>query len=356
MSTEGSRKVNVTVEAIVPAIGRSQRMGTEPMLNAHAVVNLRAGTALGLSPDSLRETIQSAFAAHGHRITVECLPPEAIEDAIARAAKSDIGALIVGGGDGTIGTAARHLVGTGKALGILPLGTMNRLAKDLEIPLTLPEAAAYLAAATPSEIDVAKVNGSIFLCNSIMGATLRYAVGRARMRGRPAAQRIPAYFGLISDILSSRRKLAIVVDNDGERLAIRALSVAVTNNGYDETTSWLRRPKLDGGKLTMYVSKHRTGWGMAKAFARAVIGRWHGDPEMAKLTGQTFVVHARGGLRRLANDGEIGKFELPLRYEILPRALTVLTAGSFDARAGDARAGEASAGNAGAEAAQTGPA
>lgn len=293
-------------------------------LVCRAIVNLRAGTALGLSPEVMRETIRSAFAAHGRDITVELLPPDAIEAAIVQAVREKVDVLIIGGGDGTVRTAARHLAGSNIALGILPLGTMNRLAKDLEIPLDLAQAAQFLARAKPMKMDVAKVNGSLFLCNSLMGATLRYSVGRARLRGRPAAERLPRYFALIREILGSRRKISIAVDNGREIIRIRALSVAVTNNSYDEDTTWLRRSKLDSGKLTMYVSKHRSGWGLAKALLRALLGRWDGDPEMAKLTGTGFVIHSPLKRKRLANDGEISKFATPLRYEIVPRALTVL--------------------------------
>lgn len=301
-------------------------------MRVHAIINLRSGTSLDLTPDQMREAVEKAFTASGHRVVVDCLPPEELEGAIVRAAKSNIDALVVGGGDGTIRTAARHLMGSRIALGILPLGTMNRLAKDLEIPLTLPEAAKFLAEATPSQIDVAKVNGIVFLCNSLMGATLRYSVTRARLRGRPALERFPKYLSTIRGVLSSRRKLSIVVDNGDDRLQIRALSIAVTNNGYDETTPWLRRPKLNQGKLTLYVSKHRSGWGLAKALARALVGRWDGDPEMAKLTGTRFVIHARKSRLRLANDGEIEKFDAPLTYEIVPRALNVLTHETYDLR------------------------
>ncbi len=295
-------------------------------LACRALVNLRAGTALGLSPDVMRETIRNAFAAQGYDITVECLPPDAIEPAIVQAVKEKIDILIIGGGDGTVRTAARHLAGSDIALGILPLGTMNRLAKDLEIPLDLTQAAQFLARAKPMNMDVAKVNGSLFLCNSLMGATLRYSVGRARLRGRPATERLPRYFALIREILASRRKISIAVDNGKELIRIRALSVAVTNNGYDEDTVWLRRSKLDRGKLTMYVSKHRSGWGLAKALLRALLGRWD-DPEMTKITGTGFVIHSPLKRKRLANDGEISKFDTPLRYEIVPRALTVLAKG-----------------------------
>lgn len=311
-------------DAIVPTPSENVRARNGAGMQVRAIINLRAGTALGLSEENMRDVIAGAFAQHGHSISVDCLPPEMIEDAIAEAAQQDIDALIVGGGDGTLRTAARHLMGSRIALGILPLGTMNRLAKDLEIPLDLPQAANFLATAQPTKIDVAKVNDSIFLCNSLMGTTLRYSVGRARLRGKPASERLPKYFRLIRDILSSRQKISIVVDNGSELLRLRALSVAVTNNSYDESTTWLRRSQLDRGKLTMYVSKHRNGWGLAKALLRAVLGRWDGDPQMDKLTGTRFVIHSPLKRKRLANDGEISKFETPLVYEIVPRALTVL--------------------------------
>jgi diacylglycerol kinase family enzyme len=315
---------NLAHASQVPASLDKESAEAPRPLSVHAIINLRAGTALDLAPDEIRAMVEHAFTARGHRIVVDCLPPQGIEDALARAAKSSIDALIVGGGDGTVRAAARHLMGGSVALGILPLGTMNRLARDLEIPLRLADAAAFLAAATPSRIDVAKVNGEIFLCNSLMGATLHYTVGRARLRGRPAIERLPRYLGLIRSVLSSRRKISVVVDNGEQRLSIRALSVAVTNNSYDETTPWLRRPRLNQGKLTLYVSKHRSGWGLAKAFARALIGRWDGDPAVTKLTGTEFVIHSRKRRARLANDGELAKFDTPLRYEIVPGALTVL--------------------------------
>lgn len=316
---------HVLTSDALEATTRTYAAGRRPSLKVRALVNLRAGTAMELCPEAMRDLIAQAFAAEGHRIEVDILPPENLDQAIADAARSDIDVLVVGGGDGTIRTAATHLMGTDKTLGILPLGTMNRLAKDLEIPLDLASAARYLATATPSRIDVAKVNDRVFLCNSLMGLTLRYSLARARLRGKPATQRLPAYFATLREILSSKDKISITVDHGEDRMRLRALSVAVTNNGYDETMTWLRRPRLDGGKLTMYVSKHRSGWGLAMAIGRALLGRWKGDPEMAKFTGESFVIRTPRRVKRLANDGEISKFETPLRYEICPRALAVLT-------------------------------
>lgn len=314
-------------EAALPdAPGADAKRPEQPFARwrVQAVVNLHAGAALGLTHGDIERTVTEAFTRAGHAISVVCVAPQRIEAAIAQAAASDIDVLVVGGGDGTVRTAARHVIGTDKAIGILPLGTMNRMAKDLEIPLSLGAAAEFLAAAVPSKIDVATLNGSIFLCNSIMGATLRFSVGRAMLRGRSARERLPRYFMILRDILSSRRKLSIVVDNGEERLRIRALSLAVTNNGYDETMSWFRRPRLATGTLTMYVSKHRSGVGLAMALGRALIGRWRGDPEMVKLTGSEFVIYTRKRSKWLANDGELCKFDTPLNYGIMPRALNIL--------------------------------
>ena len=54
--------------------------------------------------------------------------------------------MVAGGGDGTLSCAAGQLAGTGRPLGILPLGTLNHLARDAGIPADLEEAAAVIAA------------------------------------------------------------------------------------------------------------------------------------------------------------------------------------------------------------------
>ena len=77
--------------------------------------------------------------------------------------------LIVGGGDGTISAAASALVGTETRLGILPLGTLNHFARDLGIPTNLDEAAQRDRGRQQRRVDVAEMNGRIFINNSAIG-------------------------------------------------------------------------------------------------------------------------------------------------------------------------------------------
>jgi diacylglycerol kinase (ATP) len=67
--------------------------------------------------------------------------------------KHNYRAVIAAGGDGTIGTTASHLAGTGIPLGILPLGTSNDVARALGIPLDTATAAVVIASGVPTEVD-----------------------------------------------------------------------------------------------------------------------------------------------------------------------------------------------------------
>lgn len=65
--------------------------------------------------------------------------------------------VIAAGGDGTIEEVATALIHSPATLGILPLGTMNNLARSLGIPLDLPNAVLLLAMGTTRHIDVGRV-------------------------------------------------------------------------------------------------------------------------------------------------------------------------------------------------------
>lgn len=77
--------------------------------------------------------------------------------------------VVAGGGDGTINAVASVVVGSGTPFGVLPLGTLNHFAKDLNIPLELDAAIANVAQGVPHQVDVGEVNGRIFLNNSSLG-------------------------------------------------------------------------------------------------------------------------------------------------------------------------------------------
>ena len=73
------------------------------------------------------------------------------------------------GGDGTVNEVGRGLLGTDAALGIVPQGSGNGLARHLKVPLGLPAALRRLAAPAFSRMDVGVINDHPFFCTAGLG-------------------------------------------------------------------------------------------------------------------------------------------------------------------------------------------
>ncbi|MBF9239416.1 diacylglycerol kinase family lipid kinase [Hymenobacter sp. BT683] len=73
------------------------------------------------------------------------------------------------GGDGTVNEVGRGLLGTDTAMGIVPQGSGNGLARHLKVPLALPAALRQLAAPTFSRMDVGVINDHPFFCTAGLG-------------------------------------------------------------------------------------------------------------------------------------------------------------------------------------------
>jgi diacylglycerol kinase family enzyme len=289
------------------------------------VINGSAGSAITMSREQLAHAVEVPLRAAGHEVDFEVVAPERLEAAIKRAATADGDALIIGGGDGSVRSAAIALMGTGKALGIIPLGTMNLLARDLGIPLDIAQAVAVLGTAVPARIDMTRVNDRIFLCASILGLVTQYSAERQRLRGKRFYERLPAYVAVARLLLASRHRIAVAVDDGREVAVIRALSIAICSNDYDETSGMmLKRSRLDGETLTLYASRHRSGLGMVHAVVRILLGLGRNDPRLSTLKAKRLTVSTRQRRVWLANDGELEEVATPLVYSVLPGALTVL--------------------------------
>jgi diacylglycerol kinase family enzyme len=146
------------------------------------ILNQKAGRPGKIAPGTSPDELRAAFARVG--VEAEIRMPTASElNATVRAAAADRPeAVVVGGGDGTVRCAAEALAGSGVTLGVLPLGTLNHFAKDLQIPVKLEEAIALLAAGATREVDVGEVNGHVFINNCSLGAYAEAVRRRDRLR------------------------------------------------------------------------------------------------------------------------------------------------------------------------------
>lgn len=113
------------------------------------------------------EQAENILREHGwtlHRVHTE--RPDEVRAKAQAAVEAGYNLVIVAGGDGSIGQAADVLAGTQVALGIIPAGTGNILARDLGLPIPAPwyphafvEAARLLLTATWWRVDVGHARG-----------------------------------------------------------------------------------------------------------------------------------------------------------------------------------------------------
>lgn len=85
------------------------------------------------------------------------------------AIKQGVGLVVACGGDGTVDGCVTALRGTDVALGIVPTGTGNLLARALKIPLDLVGALNVITGGHHRRIDVADADGNTFLVLAGMG-------------------------------------------------------------------------------------------------------------------------------------------------------------------------------------------
>ncbi len=234
--------------------------------------------------------------------------------------------VIVGGGDGTIGAAASALVGGETSLGILPLGTLNHFARDLGIPGELAGAAALIASRSERRVDVAEMNGRIFINNSAIGLYPLMVVDRDLQRRRLGRSK------RLAMVVASLRTLArfghhrlTLTVNEEQEGRIDTPLLFVGNNDYRlDLGAPGRRESLDDGELCILVMRKKTRRGLIAASIRALINRSRSD-DMVRIDGVSRL-RVASGRRTLAVslDGEIVREAPPLDYRIRKRALRVI--------------------------------
>jgi diacylglycerol kinase family enzyme len=290
------------------------------------IVN-RSGGAAAKMGDALPKTLEQVFAAAGTNADISLIEGKQIPEAIEAAAKA--GRVIVAGGDGTAAGAAQILAGSDTELGLLPLGTLNHLARDLGIPIDLGEAADIAVNGQPAAIDVGEVNGQVFVNNASIGLyplMVRKREGLQRAKGWPKwLSTLPAALAVLERLPHHRLRLDW---GKGERAIVTPL-LFVGNNVYSLDRGEVgKRASLTDGKLSVYAVARRRRAALLWFAMRALVGRAERSLDFETLGEcETLTVNSSSGSIEIALDGELKRMDSPLEFRIRAGALTVLTPG-----------------------------
>jgi diacylglycerol kinase family enzyme len=279
-----------------------------------------AGGAAGRAGDSLPEQIESAFKAAGRSIALELVDGASLRKAIERQATTR--RVVVGGGDGTLNTAAAIVSEAGSELAILPLGTLNHFARQLQVPPDLEAAARLAANGAARRVDVAEAGERVFINNLSAGAYVELVRRREALELPKLLATIPAAWRTLRELRSRPFELAV----DDDQRSIRTLLLFVGNNRYEiEEGRPSERVTLEDGKLSVYAAAPLSRTALIAAALRTLAGhpRMHRDFVLDE-TAREVRIDGPGAALEVALDGEPCRFDLPLTIRIRPRALAVV--------------------------------
>ena len=239
------------------------------------IVNAGAGTAASQDCGTLCARIEALCAELGLDARVVSAPSDRIAGEIERAAAdSSVDAVVLGGGDGTLSGGAGLLADSGKVMGVLPLGTLNHFAHDLGMPDDLAEGLRVIAAGATRAVDLAEVNGRVFLNNCSIGLYPSAVRQRERLRRLHGTAKWTAMAHGAWDSLRRFRVFRLTLRfPDGPR-RLSTPQIVVGNNRYETRFFGLgKRDALDCGQLWVYAARNRGRFGFLRLVLRAMLGR-----------------------------------------------------------------------------------
>jgi diacylglycerol kinase family enzyme len=302
------------------AMSTRDAAGGCPTVPFPVLINPRGGSAQGLA-----EGLRTQSRRAGIPVALEEVDPRKLPTRLRTLMRAGTRRLAVCGGDGTLGTAAGVLAGSGVELAVIPGGTRNHLAADLGVPPRPEDALGLLTQGTPRAVDVGEVNNRVFVNNAALGVyprSVRRREAYSALLGwpkLPAAAR--AWVGLLGRM--PRYRLTLHAD-DGEPRTLVTPLLFVGNNHYHGEPLVPARRRLDDGRLHLIHLTVQDPTRFAYLVLRSLFGDYRRLPEVATLETSTASVHSRQRRLRVTLDGEVVLMRPPVHFTTRPAALRVL--------------------------------
>lgn len=187
------------------------------------VINPISGTG---NKDGVACNVQQRMAEAGFDVDVRFTTGRGDATRFAReAVDANYAGVLACGGDGTINETARALCNTGTALGILPAGSGNGLARHIGIPVDVDMALDVITKRNIVAVDFGSVNSNPFFCTFGIGFDAAVSHRFARQSRRGLLSYVKSAF---SEYLQFKPETYTISAN-GKILTEKAFLIAVCN-------------------------------------------------------------------------------------------------------------------------------
>jgi YegS/Rv2252/BmrU family lipid kinase len=229
------------------------------------------------------------------------------------------------GGDGTVSQLADTLCGTNIALGIIPFGSGNGLARHLGVPVKSAAAMKLIENGVVKKIDRGKINNRSFFCTAGVGfdAHIGKLFAESKTRGfwTYGKMTVKEFRNYVPEKYS--------IDIDGKKMEREAFLIAVANGGQYGNNAWIA-PKANAcdGILHVSILKPFHFWNTI-GIARKMFGKKLDTSEFLEtFTGKKIIINRKSeGAAHF--DGEPDAMGKELTITIDPGILNVVVPESF---------------------------
>lgn len=298
-----------------------------------AVLNRDGGTLQTTDLSAFSTRLHEILEGAGHRVVIDIVDADKVAAALDKAATArGVDVVLIGGGDGTISSAAARLMGRKKALAILPAGTMNLFARGLGIPQNLEKAVHAFAGGQIVAVDMASANGRPFIHQFSVGMHARMVQLREKMDFGSRFGKIRASARAAWTTINDPPAMKVTLTIGEAEVVTSASGIGVTNNLFGEN----HLPYADnpaGGLLGIYVTMTRQRGELLQFFFNMARGKWRDNQHVEIHQADRAVMEIVSSTKkpRAVLDGELVALEPKTVFEIHPQALRVLVpAGATD--------------------------
>ncbi len=278
---------------------------------------MRGEAALGRIEGSLAE---AGFAVERIAAPAPAGTVAALSAALSCAETQDT-RVVVAGGDGTIHAALPALVDTGVPLAILPVGSVNVLARELGIPPSLEAAIGVAKSGRLRQIDLGYANGRAFALMAGIGFDAAVVQSVA-----PQLKDLVGSFAYVArglQVLASYPQTRFHIEADGEEVEAAGW-LAVVANASRYTYHWRLAPdaQIDDGWLDFCFFSSESALQTAGQVVATLGGRHFSHPGVQHLRAKRFRFRCTPEVAVQLDGDPAGM--TPIKVEIRPGALTVM--------------------------------
>jgi diacylglycerol kinase (ATP) len=257
-------------------------------------------SGLGVRPDTARQRAEQAAAfVETQGVAAEIFVTErrhhARELTLAAVARG-VDVVIAWGGDGTVNEVASALVFHPAALGVVPSGSGNGLARELGLPLEPRAAFARALGERRRRIDAGELGGHLFF--NVAGIGLDADVAHRFAATGHARRGLAMYVVQSTAALLSYRATPMRLVVDGAARDVRPLLVAFANaRQYGNGALIAPRARVDDGKIDVVVVDDRSLPGIVRRIPALFQGRLDRVPGVSMEKALVAQVTAPGTIR-----------------------------------------------------------